>query len=405
MNTIADKLEYLEDTKTAIGNAIVAKGGSVTGKTFRQYATEISNLPSGGGGTKIAVSPDVSEYTGGSSFTLGKVITAVNFPSGITALGERAFYNCTGLTSITIPDSVTSIGNYAFQYCTGLTSVNIPDSVTSIGTQAFQYCTSLTSVTIPSSVTSIDLSVFDGCKGLTNITIPDSVTSIGMNAFRGCSSLTSVTIPDSITSIATNTFRLCTSLASVTIPDSVTSIDSNAFGQCIFADSNFINNSSATGSPWGATIYQNAVETQDGLIIQNGDTAVYCRKNATSVTIPDSVTSINDMVFKDCTSLISATIGNGVTSIGYDVFSGCTSLTSVTIPSSVTSIGNSAFYYCNHLTSFTCEATTPPTLGSNVFNGTNNFLIYVPAESVSSYKSASGWSSYASRIQAIPDSN
>lgn len=49
MGTIAQKLTYLEDTKTAIGNAIAAKGGSVTGKTFRQYATEISNLPSGGG--------------------------------------------------------------------------------------------------------------------------------------------------------------------------------------------------------------------------------------------------------------------------------------------------------------------------------------------------------------------
>ena len=68
MGTLAQKLTYLEDTKTAIGNAIAAKGGSVTGKTFRQYATEISNLPSGGGGTPIAVSKDVSNYTGGATF-------------------------------------------------------------------------------------------------------------------------------------------------------------------------------------------------------------------------------------------------------------------------------------------------------------------------------------------------
>ena len=73
----------------------------------------------------------------------------------------------------------------------------------------------------------------------------------------------------------------------------------------------------------------------------------------TSITIPDSVTSIGNSAFSDCTSLTSVTIGNGVTSIGNYAFSDCTSLTSITIPDSVTSIGNFAFYYCNSLTSVT----------------------------------------------------
>ena len=63
----------------------------------------------------------------------------------------------------------------------------------------------------------------------------------------------------------------------------------------------------------------------------------------TSVTIPDSVTSIGVGAFYHCTSLTSVTIGNSVTSIGNSAFSSCTSLTSVTIGNSVTSIGNSAF--------------------------------------------------------------
>ena len=185
MGTIAQKLTYLEDTKTAIGNAIAAKGGSVTGKTFRQYATEISNLPSGGGGTPIAVSVDVSDYTGGTNFNFLGQITDVNWPSGIESIDSYAFENCKGLTSVTIPNSVTSIGDYAFYYCERLTSVTIPNSVTWIGNYTFAECHGLTSVTIPSSVTGIYNGAFDYCISLTSITVEatEPPTLSNANAF------------------------------------------------------------------------------------------------------------------------------------------------------------------------------------------------------------------------------
>ena len=66
-------------------------------------------------------------------------------------------------------------------------------------------------------------------------------------------------------------------------------------------------------------------------------------------------------------------------------------------------MGQEAFRYCTSLTSVTVKSATPPTLGFGVFyNGSSNLVIYVPAESVDAYKSASGWSTYADRIQAIP---
>ena len=78
----------------------------------------------------------------------------------------------------------------------------------------------------------------------------------------------------------------------------------------------------------------------------------------TSVTIPNSVTSIEGATFAGCSGLTSVTIPNSVTSIGEWAFEGCESLTSVSIPNSVTSIGNSAFSDCSGLTSVSVPAHT-----------------------------------------------
>ena len=283
------------------------------------------------------------------------------FDVPVTSIGYKAFYNCSSLTSITIPNRVTSIGNRAFYGCSSLTSVKIPNSVTSIGEYAFSRCTSLTSVTIPNSVTSIGNSAFSRCTSLTSVTITNSVTSIGSYAFYDCSSLTSVTIPDSVTSIGNYAFRNCTSLTSITIPDSVTSIGKGAFYGCagkLIVDSKIVEtNYTASEYPAcdsdGGWLYGSAFTE---LTIGNSVTSIgnYAFSNCsslTSVTIPNSVTSIGNRAFSNCSSLTSVTIPNSVTSIGNYTFYGCSSLTSVTIPNSVTRIGEGAFYNCSSLTS------------------------------------------------------
>ena len=73
----------------------------------------------------------------------------------------------------------------------------------------------------------------------------------------------------------------------------------------------------------------------------------------TSITIPNTVTTIGTNAFYNCYGLTSITIGNGVTSIGNEAFSNCYGLTSITIPNSVTSIGANAFTSCSGLTSIT----------------------------------------------------
>ena len=133
----------------------------------------------------------------------------------VTSIGDRAFWDCTGLTSVNIPDSVTSIGDDAFWSCKGLTSINIPDSVTSIGDEAFCHCSGLRSINISNSVTKIGEFAFHNCEELTSVTIPNSVKSIQVCAFADCKELISVNIPDSVTSIGEGAFADCKRLADV----------------------------------------------------------------------------------------------------------------------------------------------------------------------------------------------
>mgnify|MGYP002514777346 CR=1 FL=1 len=84
-----------------------------------------------------------------------------------------------------------------------------------------------------------------------------------------------------------------------------------------------------------------------------GERAFSGCSSLTSVNIPNSVTSIGNFAFKNCSSLTSVNIPNSVTSIEYGVFSGCSSLTSVNIPNSIASIGDYAFKNCSSLTSIT----------------------------------------------------
>ena len=199
-------------------------------------------------------------------------------------------------------------------------------------------------------------SMFNSCDSLTHIELPDSLTSIGDNAFYDCKSLTSISLPDSLTSIGSYyVFRGCTKLENIDLSH-VTSL---------------------TG--WWA--FQICTSLK-------------------SVYLPECL-DVDHQAFESCTSL-KTVIMPKVKNIGYRPFGNCTSLERLDLPASVTNIWNDAFLGCTALKVITIAATTPPALDTTALRG-QSAEFYVPDDAVETYKAASGWSAYASRIHPMSE--
>ena len=372
----------------------------------------------------------------------------LEFDGPVTLIGKEAFGTSaegtlSTLQEIIIPNSVTSIGFHAFSYCCDeLLYINIPDNVISIERTALAELDKLESVTLGKNVETLGLYAFSRCSSLKNINLPESLTTISGYCFRDCSSLTSIAIPASVTSIGTSAFDGCKALKRVDITDL------SAWCKIDFA------NYTATPVEASQCLYLNDVEITDlvipaditeikqhafynndaitNVVLHNGITSIGVESFAacgsygtfTSITIPDSVSSIaasafhmtnslsafygkfatednraividNELIAVAPAGLTSYRVPDGVTHIGETLFRKI-SLKTITVPSSVTSIGGRAFAALDNDDIVIFEGATPPTLKSSAFKDIKG-AIFVPAEAVDTYKSA--WASLADYIR------
>lgn len=204
------------------------------------------------------------------------------------------------------------------------------------------------------------------------------VTTIGNAAFRD-SSVTSVTIPASVTEIGANAFAGCTNLTSVTYGGdwsnltiqsgnpAVEDAAKDAANEQLFDFEFILNNTAVVVISYKGTAADVTIPSRyKGKPVTTIGHAAFFNSAVTSVTIPDSVTSISDDAFINCPKLTNISIPNSVTYIGFSAFSSCTSLKSITLPSSLSFISGALFLGCSQLTTIHIPVSVT-SIGNNAF--------------------------------------
>lgn len=156
--------------------------------------------------------------------------TEIAIPSGVVAIGDSAFKNCTSLSTVRFEEGIQllTIGDYAFYYC-GIRSITIPATVTETGNYAFSRSgISEMNFSSESSLTTIGNRAFDSCSYLTEFTIPDSVVSMGQYVFDVCISLTKVVFGKGMTVIGENVYGGFSVLRELEFKGVITSLHKNA---------------------------------------------------------------------------------------------------------------------------------------------------------------------------------
>lgn len=199
MGTIAENLQIIKDATADIKQAIIDKGGSISGD-ISTWATSIVGISTGGGHNyEVELLDD--------TLISRDNYTVVNINDTVVTIEASSFYNCSNLVNVILPNSILTIGTRAFYGCENLKTINIPNNITSIGSSAFKNCFNLESnIVIPNTITEIEDLVFDGCESITQITLSSNLTTIGAWSFLGCISLTTIVMPPSLNDIGSAAF-------------------------------------------------------------------------------------------------------------------------------------------------------------------------------------------------------
>ena len=276
-----------------------------------------------------------------SAFGRCTTLEEVTFGESVTEIQPFEFILCSSLKKVTVNGTVTSLAEKAFYKCEKLQTINLPEGLTTIGIRAFEYCKELESIAFPSTLTMIDEYAFGTCESIKSLTIPAGVGSLGLAAFTACSSLKELILEDG--------------------PNELHLTHGEAGGSGYFTE-------------------RPLEKVYVGRPINHPETgwAGY-RAGA----------------FSGIKTLKEVVVGEYVTELPVNEFMD-SGLTTISLPKNLTKIGNFALSGCSSLNSITCEAVTPPTCGSHVFSTTDKQTckLYVPAESIESYKAADVWKEF-----------
>ena len=245
-------------------------------------------------------------------------INSVIIHEGVETIGDNAFCEMV-LSDIILPSTINKIGVYAFWRCTNLRNVTLPNKITQIGQYAFDE-SGIEKIDIPKSMQNLEGRVFGFCRNLVDVFIPEGLISIGSGAFCGCSSIIEINLPSSIEIIGSEAFAGCSNLKSINLPEGLYDIGTKAF-----------------------------LNTQ-----------------LNEVTIPSTVSTLNDYVFGYCKQLTTLSLHDNISQIGNYCFYNCERIKEITIPKECTLVGRLAFAECIALETIVIKSNT--CFGDGVFS-------------------------------------
>lgn len=264
---------------------------------------------------------------------------------GLNGYGDNYIIPST-LVSVTITDS--NVPEYAFSQCSNIQTITI-DNAAVVYDNAFSYCSSLTQVNLPETLTSIGENAFYNCSSLSQIELPSSLTNIAQSVFSSCSALESIVIPSSVTSIGSGAFSYCYGIKEINLPSAYGDSFSNLFGYSMPSELKKI----TFGSTTVPSNYFSGWSNVEEIVLENtteiGSNAFNSCYSLKSITLPSTLTTINDWAFSYCSSLSSVVLPSSLSVIRAYAFYNCPSLMSIVLPSSLTSIDSEAFANCNKL--------------------------------------------------------
>ena len=355
----------------------------------------------------------------------------------VTAIGNAAFYNCTGLTSVTFADGsqLDTIGEYAFYGCSSLSTIAFPASLKVIKKDAFSY-SGLTSITLGAELDSVGNLAFYGCNALTtvqwnspnlkytdnggwylfanntsiqSVTFGNTVEIVPDYAFQNCTGLSTVSFAEGsqLDTIGEYAFEGCSSLSTIAFPASLKVIKKYAFYNCsgltsitLGAELDSVGNFAFYGCNALTTVQWNSPNLK---YTNNGGQYLFANNTSIqSVTFGSTVEVVPYGAFRNCTGLTTVSFADGsqLDTIGEIAFEGCSSLSTIALPASLKVIKEYAFYGCSNLTSITSNAQVPPTMGTDVWAEVpTTAVVTVPCGTLSVYRNDTDWGNEFSDIR------
>lgn len=318
------------------------------------------------------------------AFKNKKTLSHFSFPEKITYIGSSAFSNTSLSGALIIPDDVIEIGKEAF-VGTLIGSVVFSPRLNRIGSSAFYYCTSLTGT----------------------LTLPETLTYIGNNAFYRCSFTGELHLPNSLEYIDHSAFSSAGYfVGGLRIPDKITKLYGSTFYNSGFSGHLDLNNVIEFGAfEFCGCGFTGVLIIPDGTIKIPNNFMQDSSTGLSKIIFPSSLKQIGSCAFERQRRLCEDIIfPEGLVSIEEQAFHECTNIPRIELPSSLQTINRYAFNGCYNISSIVCHAVEPPSVMQGAFDGVakDNFTVEVPAQSVTRYKTESGWSDFR-RIAAHYD--